>query len=140
MFLAIINFDTLDLIIKNVAQYHNGGTIIEMTTAEAADYLKKNDVKEELIKNLDLKVVFKDRAYLVVIQFVPLTFNPNSENEICKLKQENDWEEGAISMACWIKPPNKRTDQQRVTHLLVTLKNPNNANKAIRNGVTLNKN
>ncbi|KAG1801120.1 uncharacterized protein BJ212DRAFT_1286864, partial [Suillus subaureus] len=90
----------------------NGGTIIEMTTAEAADYLKKNDVKEELIKNLDLKVVFKDRAYLVVIQFVPLTFNPNSENEICKLEQENDWEEGAISMACWIKPPNKRADQQ----------------------------
>jgi hypothetical protein len=100
MFLAIINFDTPDLIIKNVTQYHNGGTIIKMTTAEAANYLKKNDVKEEFIKNLDPKVVFKDRAYLVVIQFVPLTFNPNSENKICKLEQENDWEEGTISMAC----------------------------------------
>ncbi|KAG2038460.1 hypothetical protein BDR03DRAFT_813215, partial [Suillus americanus] len=84
--------------------------------------------------------IFKDRAYPVVIQFVPLTFNPNSENQIHEFKQENKWEEGTISSAQWIKPPNKRTDQQRAAHLLVTFKNPINANEGICNGITLNKN
>ncbi|KAG2030272.1 hypothetical protein BDR03DRAFT_805556, partial [Suillus americanus] len=119
--------------IKNVNQYRNGGTIIELTTTEAARYLKKNNIKENFIKNLDPKAIFKDRAYLVVIQFVPLTFNPNSENQIRNFEQENKWEEGTISSVRWIKPPNKRTDQQRVTHLLVTFKNPINANEGICN-------
>ncbi|KAG1839250.1 hypothetical protein F4604DRAFT_1599742, partial [Suillus subluteus] len=102
--------------------------------------LKKNNVNEDFIKNLDPKAIFKDRAYPVVIQFIPLTFNPNSNNQIHAFKQENDWEEGSISLAQWIKPPNKQMDQQQVAHLLVTFKNPNNMNKGIHNGITLNKN
>ncbi|KAG2130233.1 hypothetical protein DEU56DRAFT_955912 [Suillus clintonianus] len=137
---AISSLDDADkpiLVIKNINQYRNGGTVIEMTTAEAAEFLKKNTVKEELIKKLDPKAVFKDRGYPVVIQFVPLTYDPDNQNHIRELEAENNWEEGTITLARWIKPPNKRNEQQRVAHLLIILKNPNNANEGIRNGITL---
>lgn len=122
---------TLELNIHSVTQYCNGGTILEMMTSEAAEYLKKSNIKEEFIKNLDLKAVVKDRGYPVVIQFVPLTFNPDSKSQIQELEKENDWEHGTISSVRWIKPPNKCTNNQQVAHLMAVLKNPTNANEGI---------
>ncbi|KAG1848876.1 hypothetical protein F4604DRAFT_1687581 [Suillus subluteus] len=71
---------TPELNIQSVMQYRNGGTILEMMTAEAVAHLKKANVKENFIKTLDPKAIFKDRAYPVVIQFVPLMFDPDSED------------------------------------------------------------
>ncbi|KAG1761643.1 hypothetical protein EDD22DRAFT_728130, partial [Suillus occidentalis] len=118
----------------------NGGTILEMMTSEAAEHLKKNEVKEEFLKNIDPKATFKERGYLVVIQFVPLTFNPSSDAHIQELEKENDWEQGTVTSARWIKPPNKRTNTQQVAHLLVVLKNPTSANEGIRNGIAIKQN
>ncbi|KAG1873168.1 hypothetical protein F4604DRAFT_1513985, partial [Suillus subluteus] len=114
--------------IRSVTQYRNGGTILEMMTAEAVAHLKKANIKENFIKTLDPKAIFKDRGYPVVIQFVPLTFDSDSEDQVRDLERENDWEQGTITSTRWIKPPNKHTNHQQVAHLLAILKNPKDAN------------
>ncbi|KAG0692616.1 hypothetical protein DFH29DRAFT_817331 [Suillus ampliporus] len=135
---SLANEDSPELDVKAINQYRNGGIVIEMLTPEGATYLKKKDIKAEFIEKLDPTAMLKDRAYPVVIQFVPLTFNPSSEDQLRKLEQENSWESGAITPAHWIKPPEKRNDKQRVVYVILSFNNPNAANLGIRDGITLN--
>ncbi|KAG1790543.1 uncharacterized protein HD556DRAFT_1218403, partial [Suillus plorans] len=114
--------------LRSVTQYRNGGTIIEMIAEEAAVYIKRQEIKDEFIKALDPTAVIKDRAYPVIIQFVPLTFNPSDQTQIQDMEQENKWEPGTITSAKWVKPPSKCSPTQQVAHLLITLKDPNTAN------------
>ncbi|KAG1865322.1 hypothetical protein F4604DRAFT_2026302 [Suillus subluteus] len=132
--------DSPNLDIRSVSQFRNGGTIIEMQTQEAMEYLKNKDNKNEFINTLDPNATIKERSYPVVIQFVPLTFNPDSAEHLRDLEQENEWEQDSITSAHWIKPPAKRTTTQRVAHLIITLKDLKAANEGIRDGITLNKN
>jgi hypothetical protein len=104
---SIRNESAPELEIRAVSQFPNGGTIIEMLTAEGATYLKREDIRENFIKALDPKATIKERAYPVVIQFVPLTFNPSSADQLRELELENGWERGALTSARWIKPPGK---------------------------------
>ncbi|KAG0707971.1 hypothetical protein DFH29DRAFT_994598 [Suillus ampliporus] len=109
---SLANEDSPELDVKAINQYRNGGMVIEMLTPEGATYLKKKDIKEKFIEKLDPMAMMKDHTYPVVIQFIPLTFNPSSEDQLQKLEQENSWECGAITLARWIKPPEKRNDKQ----------------------------
>lgn len=129
---------TPDLEIRVVKQFPNGGTIVEFMKPEAAKHLKQEAIKLDFINALDPKAKLKERAYPVVIRFVPLTFNPTDEEQIQNLERENGWEQGVIASARWIKPPGKRADTQQVAHILATLNNPNTANEGIRDGITLN--
>ncbi|KAG2125439.1 hypothetical protein DEU56DRAFT_961827, partial [Suillus clintonianus] len=135
---AITKEGNKTLEMRAVTQYRNGGTIIEMLTEEDAKYLKQSENKEEFIKHLDPKATFKERAYPVIIQFAPLTFDPDDIEQIRELERENNWEQETITMARWVKPPNKRTNHQQVAHIMLTMKDPKSANDGIRNGVTLN--
>ncbi|KIK37439.1 hypothetical protein CY34DRAFT_109093 [Suillus luteus UH-Slu-Lm8-n1] len=114
---------------KIQSNYCNGGTVIEMTSEAAAAYVKQQEIKNEFIKAIDPTAIMKDHAYPVIIQFVPLTFNPSNQNQICDLEQENKLETGMITAAKWVKSPTKRTLTQQVAHLLVTFKNPNVINR-----------
>ncbi|KAG1846154.1 hypothetical protein C8R48DRAFT_570946, partial [Suillus tomentosus] len=137
---TIMNDDTPELDLRAVSQFKTGGTVIEMLSSEAAEYLKTKNIKERFINVLDPNATLKERTYQVVIQFVPLTFDPDNMEHLRELEQENRWEQDTITSARWIKPPNKRTPTQRVTHLTIRLNDPKAANKSIRDGITLNKN
>lgn len=137
---TISNPDSPDLDIRAVNQYRNGGTVIQMLNEDAAKYIKQQVVKEGFINALDPSAIMKDRSYPVIIQFVPLTFNPSDQNQIQQLEQENGWESDSVTMARWVKPPEKRTSTQRVAHLLISFKDPKIANLGIRDGITLNHN
>ncbi|KAG2117621.1 hypothetical protein DEU56DRAFT_714104, partial [Suillus clintonianus] len=113
---------------RAVTQYRNGGTIIEMLTEEDATHLKQPENKEEFIKQLDPKATFKERAYPVIIQFAPLKFDPDDADQLRVLEHENNWEHDTITMARWVKPPNKRTNHQQVAHIMLTMKDPKSAN------------
>ncbi|KAG1759517.1 hypothetical protein EDD22DRAFT_782420, partial [Suillus occidentalis] len=81
----------------------NGGTVIEMTSGAAAAYVKQQEIKNKFIKAIDPTTIMKDCAYPVIIQFVPLTFNPSNQSQIRDLEWENKWETGTITVAKWVK-------------------------------------
>jgi len=135
---AIKKEDSPETIIKAVNQFRNGNTVLELTSEEAASFLREPANKQAFIKALDPEATIKDRAYTVIFQFVPLTFDPDRKSNIDNLEKENGWDGGTILTARWVKPPSKRTNDQQVAHLMVTLKDPQSANTAIREGFTLN--
>ncbi|KAG0694096.1 hypothetical protein DFH29DRAFT_880934 [Suillus ampliporus] len=107
-----------------------------MTTPQAADYLRNQITKDDFINTLKPNATLEERSYPVIIQFVPLTFDPSSPEQIQDLEMENGWTPGSVTMARWIKPPAKHATTQRVAHLLITLKDPKNANEGICDGIT----
>ena len=112
--------------------------VLELTSETAASFLREPNTKQAFIKALDPEATIKDRAYTVIFQFVPLTFDPDRKSNIENLEKENGWDEGTILTARWVKPPGRRTNDQQVAHLMVTLRDPQTANNAIKEGFTLN--
>ena len=139
---ALTNLPSTDsaLEVKTVTQYRNGGTMIEFASAEAANTLKKGDNQEKFLKALDPKASIRERAYAVVIQFVPINFNPSSTSDIKALESENGWNPGTVLTARWIKPPARRTNHQQFAHIIATLNDPMVANEGIRSGITFRNN
>ena len=135
---AIKKENSPDTIIKAVNQFRNGNTVLELTTEAAASFLREPATKQAFVTALDPEATIKDRAYTVIFQFVPLTFDPDRKTNIINLEKENRWDEGTILSARWVKPPGRRTNDQQVAHLMATFKDPQSANNAIREGFTLN--
>jgi hypothetical protein len=53
-------------------------------------FLKDQHNKTTFLQALDPGAVLKDRAYTVIIQFVPLTFDPSKPEHIRNLEKENE--------------------------------------------------
>ena len=128
-----------DLELRVVTQFKQGGMVIEMTSKEAADFIRNDkDTRDALLNHLDSNATLKERTYSIIIPFMPLTFNPTNRKELDAMENENRWPAGTIVTARWIKPAEKRKVTQQVAHMLVTLKDPSAANTAIRDGITYN--
>lgn len=134
---AIPREDNIDLEMKAVSQFKQGGMTIEFKTKEAAIYICTNEeTKNLLLKNLDPNATIKERTYPVVIPFIPVTFNPTSDTALRKLEDENNWTKGSLASARWIKLAEKRMSTQQVAHVLINFTEPMEANTAIRDGIT----
>ena len=68
---------------------------------------------------------------------VPLAINPEDESHCAEISEANDYEIGTITKAKWAKPINRRSQNQRTAHLLITFNNADAANRSIVNGLTI---
>ena len=134
---VISNEGEQELLLKAVNQYRSSNIVIEMTNESAAQHLWKDTVKQAFIEKLDPKAVFKDRTYNIVLQFVPISFNPSQRANLTDLERENGWKEGSMLTARWIKPPERRANDQQVAHILATLGDVQTANNILRDGFTI---
>jgi hypothetical protein len=79
----------------------------------------------------------KDRAYGVIVQFVPVTFHPDSDDDLKELARANDLDHGVVTRARWLKNPAARSANQAVAFLEVVLRSPQAANKLIGTGAII---
>ena len=127
-----------ELTVKTVNRYPSGNIVLEMSNDLAAKYLREDKNKKAFISELEPNATIKDRSYTVILQFVPISFDPSQRTNITNLERENDWEEGAVLTARWIKPPGRRTDDQQVAHIIATIRDPQTANSILRDGFSIN--
>ncbi|KAG2147780.1 uncharacterized protein EDB93DRAFT_1085371 [Suillus bovinus] len=121
---------------RSVTQFKQGGMVIELTTKEAATLIHSNtDIKNELTRNLNPEATFRERTYSLIVLFMPVSYDPSNKDNIKQLEKENEWNEGAISMAHWVKPVEKQSSTQRVAHLMLTFTDPQTANSVICKGI-----
>ena len=64
---------------------------------------------------------FKSHMYSLVIQFIPLHFKPNDNNELRALEELNRLPLNAFHQVCWIKPPYRRVAAQTCKHVLAVM-------------------
>lgn len=124
---------------RGARKLKNGGIIYEMETAEAAAWLKGNDVMDRFIAKYGGKSIIKNRAFTVVIEYVPVTIDleENPQDTYHILEKANNLQPLSILNAKWIKPPYRRTRGQRTAHLIMGFKSQDAANQSIKEGLVV---
>ncbi|KIJ53092.1 hypothetical protein M422DRAFT_242197 [Sphaerobolus stellatus SS14] len=115
----------------------NGGIVLEMTTRAGADKIKSAKAKEDFTNNFGADIQIKNRNHSVLVEHVPVSFQPDIQVELRKVEDVNRLEDYSLVSARWIKPPQRRTPGQRVAHLIVNAGSAVVANAIIRNGIII---
>ena len=112
----------------------NGGLLLELNTDEAALWLKSDEIINRFLENLGSGASVKNRTYQVIVQFVPVSFDPADDKHIKAFEEHNNIAEGSIAKAEWIKPAKDRKPNQKVATLRVYHRNAQSANTILKQG------
>ena len=124
--------------LQSIFRLRNQGIILELTSAEAAAWLRSPSNRLELTEKLGGKICLKDRQFNVVVPFFPISTDINSADTLRTIEEESRIQNGTISQIRWIKDPARRDRRQRVAHALVSLTTAEAANKTIDEGLYVN--
>ena len=123
--------------IRSVLLQKDESVLIEVDSDDAAKWLTNEINRVEFCVSLGDGVRFKKRVFNVLAFNVPLNLDPSDDYHCDEINETNDLEANTITSIRWAKPINRRTDKQRTAHLVLSYSNPEDANHAITNGVTI---
>lgn len=118
--------------IRAVMALRNGGIVVEMETESLAMWLNSPSGRAALEGSLDSPVSFRNRTYPIVIEYLPIQLQIEKDDFLRGVEQDNNLSEGALSSIRWIKPPLKRSAEQRKAFALVQVANIQTANDILR--------
>jgi hypothetical protein len=114
-----------------------GGVLYTMASDEAVNWIKMNDVKKAFEEQYGGMFAIKERGYPVIVEFVPVTFNPSSPQTLRNLEIDNGLHTGTITEAKYLKQVERRHQGQTTAFAMLTLSNPQTANSIIREGIII---
>jgi hypothetical protein len=123
--------------LKAATLLRNGGLLLELNSATSADWLREPENRDTFLTNLGSGASIKDRSYQVIIQFAPVQFNPEDEEQLRQYEIFNGLDPHAILKAEWIKAPKDRKPDQRVTTLRFYHRDSNSANSILKEGASI---
>ncbi|KIJ42523.1 hypothetical protein M422DRAFT_86757, partial [Sphaerobolus stellatus SS14] len=110
----------------------NGGIVYKLNSSEAAQTIQSDeDARLTFMELYSAQATIKPRLYPIIVERVPISFNPESNKSLREMEDSNSIENGEIQRARWIKPVARREPNQRAAHLIVLLTNPRTANRMI---------
>ncbi|KAG1864108.1 hypothetical protein C8R48DRAFT_579202, partial [Suillus tomentosus] len=117
--------------IKATTHLRNGGLIVELTTAEAANWLCTPENRLKVTGALESPVYIKERRFTIIVPFLPVTFGIEDAEWCRAAEEENSLPIGSIEAAGWIKPRIRRSLGQKVAHTLFHFADPKAANTTL---------
>ena len=120
--------------LKTGTLLRNGGLLLELNSDEAAHWLKSDGVTDGFLERLGSGASIKNRTYQVIVQFVPVSFDPANDEHIRSYEEHNNIGNGSIAKAEWIKPVKDRKTNQKVATLRVFHKDAESANAILKQG------
>jgi hypothetical protein len=112
-------------------QREKGEAIVEMDNEEGAQWLRE-ELDNEATKK-DLGVTVEGRKWYLMLKFVPITFD--REKELEEMLEENGIDQRHVPQARWTKKEERRTKEQTVAHLSLTVTNENTLNYILAKGL-----
>ncbi|KAJ6596044.1 hypothetical protein B0H10DRAFT_1828590 [Mycena sp. CBHHK59/15] len=79
--------------------------------------------------------IYRPRSYSVIVEFVPVTFDPKLGRAFESIEDANGLERGVLMQARFIKPLARRSPGQRSAHTIFGFKNAAAANHVIRHSL-----
>ena len=131
--------DSPEVTVKAAQRLRNGGILVELTTAEAAMWIRTPEIRLEILKALNMPANIKNRTFPIIVPFVPITTPIEDVNWIRTVEEENSLSLGAIDSIKWIKPKERRTPEQRFAHTMFHFTTAEAANISLRDGIYINK-
>ncbi|KAJ7216435.1 hypothetical protein GGX14DRAFT_391260 [Mycena pura] len=77
----------------------SGAVVFHLTTAAAAEWIRSPKRMDAFLAGMGGTSVYKPRAFSVVVEFVPVTFDPSLENVFHTIEDANGMKRGAITQA-----------------------------------------
>jgi hypothetical protein len=114
-----------------------GGIIYVMKSVAAANWLRQAEIKEKFMSFFGGQGRMRERGFVIVLKFVPVSLEPSSLPARRKVEEENEMEKEEIVDVKWLKDKEKRTSGQRTAFVLLTLRSARTANKILREGIVL---
>ncbi|KAG2066789.1 hypothetical protein BDR04DRAFT_992413, partial [Suillus decipiens] len=98
--------------IHSVSTLQNGGLIVELESKSLASWLNNPTGRNALESHLDTTVLFCQRHYLLILEYLPIHLQIEQENFLCHAENENNIPENSLASIKWIKPPSKCSAEQ----------------------------
>lgn len=121
--------------VQHIIKLRNGGLILQFETKEIAEWFKQPEILSSILPKIDKTVMLKNRTFQILVPRVPVTFEPNNEDSLRELEEQNRMKDGILCKARWIKPTYRRALGQRYAHLALSVSSPGEANVIIRDGI-----
>ncbi|KAJ6578608.1 hypothetical protein B0H10DRAFT_1664575, partial [Mycena sp. CBHHK59/15] len=93
-----------------------GATLLHMNSAEAAEWLRVPKRMNHFLAGMGGTSIFKQRSFSVVVEFVPVMFDPSLDGALRVLEGDNGLGRDAIMQARFIKQAARRRTGQRTAH------------------------
>ena len=121
--------------IQEVIKLRKGSLILQFTTKEAADWLRKPDIEAAFTKRFDSDTTIRDRTHPIMVPRIPLTFDPSNPVHLREVEEANGLTPKTIKKTRWIKPEYRRAPGQSCAHAIFTIASVTDANRMIKEGV-----
>jgi len=115
----------------------HGGILYEIESAESARWFEIPANRSKFLTKFGNDVTIKDRTYNIIVENVPVAYNPESPNINADIEKKGGLKQGAIVKAKWIKPIARRIPNQRTAHAIISLKSKESANQILRFGLSI---
>jgi hypothetical protein len=115
----------------------NGGVMYELNSERAASWLRQDAPALEFIANFGRAAVLKSKPFIIIVEFVPVGFDPTNMGDLLMIEEANELSMGAVKSAKWIKPIQRREAKQRTAHLIVNFTSVQDANRILQRGMLI---
>jgi hypothetical protein len=127
--------NTPDGNIKAITALRNGGVIVELESEDLAAWLRTPEAKARLEGQFDSTVSFRTRTYTLVLEYLPIHLQIYDENFLDGITNENQLPPDSLTSIRWIKPPTRRSQEQRKAFALLQVADAPTANNILRDGI-----
>ncbi|KIK33972.1 hypothetical protein CY34DRAFT_98738 [Suillus luteus UH-Slu-Lm8-n1] len=117
----------------------HGGILYELNNQESAVWLNIPDNRSSFLEHFSAEVIInlKDWSYQLIVENVPITFNPTSPMAITEIETKGGLQPKSVTKARYIKPVARRTPNQRTAHIALSLNSKISANQITRHGTMI---
>ncbi|KAJ6625065.1 hypothetical protein B0H10DRAFT_1672849, partial [Mycena sp. CBHHK59/15] len=113
----------------------SGAVVLHMNSVVAADWLRLPGQMHEFLAGMGGMLIFKQRNPSLVMEFVPVSFNPSQDGALKVLEDDNNLGKGEIPNAQFIKKAEKRHNGQHSAHAIFGFASRKAANRVIDHGM-----
>ncbi|KIK20585.1 hypothetical protein PISMIDRAFT_105479, partial [Pisolithus microcarpus 441] len=102
------NEDAPYINVRSAVCLNNGNLLIELSSAEAAEWMRSTEVRTTLSSSLGINAVVKERTFTVVVPFFPTPLDISDPFLLTNIENENDVPPGSLHSIRWAKNPERR--------------------------------
>lgn len=128
---ALRELGAVDGKIRSVVAQRDGSSLIEGDSDYLAKWLTNVVNRVEFCSRLGEGVTFQSRVYSVLAFNAPLTIDLDDPTHREEVNEANELKDGEISVLRWAKPIERRSQHQRLAHLVLLFSSLEVANQVI---------
>ncbi|CAK5279174.1 unnamed protein product [Mycena citricolor] len=120
-----------------VTKTRAGALVIYMANKYQAEWLRDHGTMKRFLEAFGGMVKHAKRYHMVIIQFVPVTFDPESTDELRDIETNNGLPPNAIGHARYVKPRERHSPNQRFAHVIMGTDTKDQANRILKHGICI---